>query len=135
MELTEEEKGLDAFIRAHRSKSALKAASFSHYLNYLMGRHGADSPKGLYEKAGISKQAFYKMLEDEDYHPSVAVVSKLALALHLSNRECKYMMKKAGYTLASSSIFALVVRYCLESGIYDIDEVNRLLNYKGQDSL
>ena len=52
------------------------------------------------------------------------------------NHECKYLLKKAGYTLASSSTYALVIRYCIENKIYDLDKVNEYLTQYGyEDSL
>lgn len=52
---------------------------------------------------------------------------KIALAMRLTNHECKYLLKKAGFTLASSSLFALIIRYCFENGIYDIYRVSDML--------
>lgn len=119
---------LEEYITRKRKSSHLKTSSLPAYLNELMGAHAIDSPKELYEKAQISKQAFYRIMGDEHYSPSIEVVTRLALALHLDNRECKYLMKKAGYTLPTSSDYALTIRYCLDNKIYDIEQVNALLS-------
>ena len=61
---------------------------------------------------------------------------KLAFALKVNNHECKYLLKKAGYTLSSSNRFALIIRYAIENRIYDLIEVNALLEENGYgDSL
>ena len=56
--------------------------------------------------------------------------------MHLDNHESKYLLKKAGYTLASSNKYSLIIRFAIEHHIYDIVEVNNLLEEYGyQDSL
>lgn len=50
--------------------------------------------------------------------------------MHLNDHDFKYLLKKAGYTLSSSSEFALVIRFCIENKIYKISEVNRLLEVR-----
>ena len=61
---------------------------------------------------------------------------KIVFALELTNSECKYLLKKAGYTLASSSKYALIIRYFIENGIYDLSELNKtLIEYGFKDSV
>ena len=56
--------------------------------------------------------------------------------MQVNNHECKYLLKKAGFTLASSSPFALIIRYAIENKIYDLVTVNRFLEENGYaDSL
>lgn len=63
--------------------------------------------------------------------PSLNVCIKLALALNCNNHECKYLLKKAGYTLTSSSNYALIIRYAIKNKIYDFDKVNDMLTEYG----
>ena len=51
--------------------------------------------------------------------------------MKLSNYECKYLLKKAGYTLPTSSKYALIIRYCIENRIYDIYKLNDYLEEYG----
>lgn len=126
---------IDEFISNYKYDKRVKSSSLSSYINEMMGKHGFDNAKELYKRAFISKQAFYKILSDKTYQPSLDTMVKLALALHLDNQECKYLLKKACYTLPSSSKRALVIRFCLDNKIYSIDKVNKLLMMEGEKTL
>ena len=46
------------------------------------------------------------------------------------------IFKKAGFTLSSASKYSLIIRYALEHNIYDLNELNKILEEFGyQDSL
>lgn len=125
---------LEEFIAKHRS-SKEKALSFVEYLYSLMNKYGFDNPADLYNKANISRQLWSSIISGKS-NPSLNVCLKIAFALKATNHECKYLLKKAGYTLASSNKFALIIRYAIENKIYDINEVNALLENNGyKDSL
>lgn len=115
----------------NKKRSHEKSISLGEYINELMGKHGYETATELYTNAGISKQAFYKILSDTKYRPSLETMIRLALALKLDSHECKYLLKKASYTLASSSKFSLIIRYCIENEIYEIDKVNEILEKEG----
>jgi len=128
------QKELDEYIKEHRSIKK-KSASFVEYLYHLMEKHGFENASDLYNKANISRQ-LYSSIISEKSNPSINVCIKLAFTLKLNNNECKYLMKKAGYTLASSSKYALIIRYCIHKNIYDLSVLNDLLIKNGYtDSL
>ena len=116
---------LEEFIKRHRSNKE-KASSFYSYLLELMDKYGFEKESDLYKKANISKEvwSYIKLCQKK---PSLKVCYKLVFALGVNNHECKYLLKKVGFTLASSSDFALVIRYCIENKIYDIQKVNDYL--------
>ena len=125
---------LEEFIAKHRSNKE-KALSFVEYLYSLMNKYGFDNPADLYNKANISRQLWSSIISGKS-NPSLNVCLKIAFALKATNHECKYLLKKAGYTLASSNKFALIIRYAIENKIYDINDVNALLKNNGyKDSL
>ena len=125
---------LEQFINKHRS-SKEKSSSFIEYLYQLMNKYGFDNPADIYNKANISRQLWSSIISEKS-NPSLNVCLKIALSLHINNHECKYLLKKAGYTLASSNKYSLIIRYCIENKIYDIYEVNKLLEANGySDSL
>ena len=125
---------LEQFITKHR-KNTEKSSSFVEYLYSLMDKYGFDNASNLYNRANISRQLWSSIISEKS-NPSLNVCLKLAFAMRITNHECKYLLKKAGYTLASSNKYALIIRYAIENKIYDIYEVNKLLEENGySDSL
>ena len=125
---------LQEFIKKH-SVNKEKTSSFVEYLYSLINKYGFDNPADIYNKANISRQLWSSIVSEKS-HPSLNVCLKIALVMRVTNHECKCLLKKAGYTLASSNKFALIIRYAIENKIYDIDEVNDLLEKNGfADSL
>ena len=125
---------LEEFIIKHR-KNEEKSKSFPQYLSELIAKKGFKKDSEVYNKALVSKQ-HWSLIMSEKIEPSLNTLLKIVFALELNNHECKYLLKKAGYTLAASSKFALIVRYHIENQIYDLNEVNKQLEKYGYgDSL
>ena len=125
---------LDLYIKSHQSDSE-KSSSFVEYLYSLMDKYGFSDASNLYNKANISRQLYSSIISNKS-HPSLNVCLKLAFTLKVNNHECKYLLKKAGYTLSSNNEYGLIIRYCIENKIYDLLEVNKLLESHGYaDSL
>ena len=120
---------LKEYIVRHRINKE-KTNDFVTYLYELMDKYGFDKNSDLYEKANISRQYWSKIINKER-QPSLETVLKIVFALKLQNHECKYLLKKAGYTLASSSTYALIIRYCIENKVYDLNKVNDYLEEYG----
>lgn len=81
----------------------------------------------VYKKADIDRRHFSKIRSNKDYKPKKQTALSLALALGLNLDETIDLLKKAGYALSSSSRADLIVRYCIEQGIYSLVDVNALL--------
>ena len=120
---------LDDYIKKHR-KNAEKSSDFVSYLYFLMDKYGFDNNSDLYSKANISRQ-HWSLIISSKINPSLQTVIKIVFVLHANNHECKYLMKKAGYTLASSSEYSLIVRYCIENKIYELSILNDYLKKYG----
>ena len=120
---------LKEFIKKHKVNEE-KSKDFAMYLDTLMAKHGFKKDSELYNKANISKQSWSLIISGK-VTPSINTLVKIAFALEVDNHECKYLFKKAGYTLASSSDYALIIRYCIENKIYDLYKLNEYLKEYG----
>lgn len=52
----------------------------------------------------------------------------ICLGLHLNFSEAKTLLHKAGHALTNSSEADLIIRYCIENGIYDSGDIEYLLS-------
>lgn len=95
-----------------------------------MNKYKISNPADIYNKVFISRQLWSSIISGKS-SPSVNVLVKIALGLHLNNHECKYLLKKSWFTLSSSNKFALIIRYAIENEIYDIYKVNEMLINNG----
>lgn len=101
-------------------------AGFTETLLRLIDEKGRRDPE-IYKKANVSKQLFSKIRCNPLYRPTKATALAFALALELNLEQTKDLIGRAGYALSNSSKFDLIVRYCIEQGIYDVVQVNMVL--------
>ena len=120
---------IEEFIKKHRT-SEEKSSSLMRYIELLKEKHGIKKDSEIYNKANISRQNWHSILSEKS-EPKLNTILKIVFSMKLDNHECKYLLKKVGFTLASSSKFALVIRYCLENKIYELYEVNDYLERCG----
>ncbi|PFA67095.1 hypothetical protein CN378_12015 [Bacillus sp. AFS015802] len=112
---------LDEFIEMHKSPS------FSEKLfQHIDGKGETDA--SIYKKAGVDRKHFSKIRSIPDYKPSKRTVVALCLSLELSEKDTEDLLSAAGFSLSDSDRFDLVIQFCLEKKIYDIDDVNQALN-------
>jgi len=83
----------------------------------------------IYKKAGIDRKHFSKIRSNPSYRPKKNTIIALALALELNQDETEELLSSAGYSLSDSDTSDLVIQFCLEKKIYDIDLVNEALDY------
>ena len=120
---------VEEYIKKHKTNEE-KSSSLLRYIELLKEKHGIKKDSEIYNKANISRQNWHSITSEES-QPKLVTILKIAFAMKLDNHECKYLLKKVGYTLASSSKFALVIRYCLDNKIYELYEVNDYLERCG----
>jgi len=114
-------------------KSSIKKDSFVIALFRIIQEKNLDEVE-VYKKAFLDRRYFSKLRNNINYKPSKKNVCALALALELSNAEAKQLIKKAGYILSSTKKYDLVIRYCFENKIYNLFEVNELLDKEGLET-
>lgn len=125
-------KEVELYIEKHQ-KNKERSSSFVDYLYLMMDKYGFDKPSDLYNKANISRQLWSSLISEKS-HPSLEICIKLVFALRLNNRECKLFLKKAGFTLSSASNYSLIIRYALEHNVYDLNELNKILEEFGYEN-
>ncbi len=126
----------DMFIEVNRSMKDISDAKeiflpetepFSIYLFRKIDEKEMDDVS-LYKKAQIDRRLFSKIRSDEDYQPSKKTVFKLVLAMELTYQEAKECLEYAGFAFSRSSKFDLIVEYAVKHQIYNIFDVNELLD-------
>ncbi len=80
-----------------------------------------------YKKANVSKQTWYKIMNEKGYKPSKNTVIAFAIALELTLKETKHLLSTVGFTLSKSSKFDIIIEYFLTNGIYNIFTINETL--------
>ena len=80
-----------------------------------------------YKKANVSKQTWYKIMNEKSYKPSKNTVIAFAIALELTLEETKHLLATVGFTLSKSSKFDIIIEYFLINGEYNIFTINETL--------
>ncbi|MCH5179818.1 MAG: helix-turn-helix transcriptional regulator [Erysipelotrichales bacterium] len=120
---------LEEYINKKQSNKE-KSKDFVSFLYDLMDKYNITKTSDIYNKANITKQAFSSIISGK-CNPSLNTCVKIAFAMKLDNHDCKYLLKKAGYTLPSSSKYSCIIRYCIENKIYDLYKLNEYLEQYG----
>ena len=78
---------------------------------------------------------FSKIITNEKYHPKKKTVLALAIGMRVNLDETKDLLSRAGYALSPGNKFDLIVKYCIETGEYNIVKINILLYEYGEETL
>lgn len=113
---------LEDFIENNRKPT------FNQVLFSFIDKKGV-SDSVIYKRAEIDRRHFSKIRSNTDYRPGKNTAIALALALELNKKEADKLLISAGYSLSDSDTFDLIIQFCLEKRIYDIQDVNQSLDY------
>jgi hypothetical protein len=100
--------------------------SFAVTLLKLIDKKGMTDVE-CYKKANVSKQTWYKIINEKDYRPSKMTVICFAVALSLTLDETTALLETVGYAFSHSYRFDVAIEYFIKNGIYDIFIINELL--------
>ena len=115
-------KNLDNYLEQKLDKN-----NFQQTLFKLIDKNNKKDSE-IYNKAYIDRRLFSKIRTDENYHPTKHTIISLGLALELNITDFENLLKSASYSLPKNNYFDLIIRFCIEEKIYDIIEVNYLLD-------
>ena len=126
-----EEESVESSIRRERSLSLIDMLeniddNFAVTLLKLIDIKGITDVE-CYKKANVSKQTWYKIMNEKDYKPSKNTVISFAIALELSLEETKHLLSTVGFTLSKSSKFDIIIEYFLLNEEYNIFTINETL--------
>ena len=113
---------LDDFISNSQDTNKFQNILFK----YIDSKELKDSD--VYNKVHIDRRLFSKIRSDSSYHPSKETVILLGLALELNENEIEELLNSAAYSLPKNNVYDLIIRFCFIEGIYDLTEVNSLLD-------
>ena len=105
--------------------SRSESKNFNELLFSFIDEKGVKDSE-IYKKVDIDRKLFSKIRCSNDYIPRRKVIIKLCLALGLARNDFNKLLNSAGYSLSNSK-FDLVISYCLDNGIYDLDIINDYL--------
>ena len=103
-----------------------KEDTFQQRLFRSIDRKGLTDPE-VYKRANIDRKHFSKIRSNVDYHPSKRTALALAVALGLNLDETRDLLLSAGMALTRSSVFDIIMVYCIEHKMQDINEINCIL--------
>ena len=102
-----------------------KSKNFNETLFNFIDEKGIKDSE-VYKKVDIDRKLFSKIRCNSNYIPRRNVIIKLCLALKLSKVELNKLLNSAGYSLSNSK-FDLIISYCLDNNVYDLDQINDYL--------
>ena len=103
----------------------IESRSFNEILFSFIDKSGHKDSE-VYKKVDIDRKLFSKIRCNSNYIPRRNVIIKLCLALKLSKVELNKLLNSAGYSLSNSK-FDLIISYCLDNNVYDLDQINDYL--------
>lgn len=84
----------------------------------------------VYNNVHLDRRTFAK-IRNEKYHPSKETVILLAISLKLNEKELEDLLDSAAYSLPKNNEYDLIIRFCFINGIYNIIDINDLLDEYG----
>ena len=134
MQKTKIKKGMSSTMPVNRNIDNLMnqlEETFSQRLLRMIDERGMTDSEA-YTKAYVDRRHFSKIRKDVNYVPNKKTVLAFTIALELSLDESKDLLASAVFALSRSSKTDIIVAYFLQNKIYDMFEINDVLDAYGQ---
>ena len=134
MQKTKIKKGMSSTMSVNRNIDNLMdqlEETFSQRLFRMIDERGMTDSEA-YTKPYVDRRHFSKIRKDVNYVPNKKTVLAFTIALELSLDEAKDLLASAGFALSRSSKTDIIVAYFLQNKIYDMFEINDVLDAYGQ---
>ena len=103
-----------------------KTFSFNELLFSYIDKSGCKDSE-IYKRVDIDRKLFSKIRCISNYIPRKNIIIKLCLSLRLNKYDFNKLLNSAGYSLSNNNEFDLIISYCLDNNIYDINVINDYL--------
>ena len=124
---------LGSFLSNLKSRLNKAEETCSERLLRMIRERGLNEVE-VYQKAGVDRKLFSKMRR-KDYRPKAKTLYAFIIVLQLTLDDAVDLLASAGYAFSSASRLDLAVKFCVEKGIGDLDEVNNALYELGMETL
>ena len=98
---------------------------FNETLFYYIDEKGVKDSE-VYKKVDIDRKLFSKIRCSNNYIPKRNVIIKLCIALKLTRNDFNKLLNSAGYSLSNTK-FDLIISYCIDNSIYELNIINDYL--------
>jgi len=99
---------------------------FSDLCILFLQKSGKDET-AVCDRAHLEKGYFSNIRNSDSFLPSKSEAIALCLAMRLNIQEARVLLRAAGHGLSNSEKADLTVRYFIENDLYNIDELNYVL--------
>lgn len=138
----EEAKGEEISQRSDKQLARIKdllqerghEETFSEHMLRIISNKGLRETD-VYHSVFMDRKLFNKIRNDPNYQPSKRTALQIVIALKLSVPEAQELLEKAGYALSHCSKTDLIVECCIRQGVYDIFDINDMLDSFGMPPL
>lgn len=100
----------------------------------LLDKKGIDDVE-CYKRANVSRQTWHKIMSNDEYKPTKRTAVALAISMRLSLEETQSLLETAGFILSKSSLFDVIIMFCISKEIYDVYDVDCILFQYDQETL
>ena len=100
--------------------------TFSEMLARLIEESG-EKTSAIYNRANVDRRLFSKILKNPYYQPAKNTALAFAVALKLNYQQTQKFLQSAGFTLNKKNLGDVIITFCIEKKIFDIDTINEFL--------